>query len=544
MKIFFDKKMLEINIPHNDHTKILPLLWENSLYNTNALCSGVGKCGKCKILYQSTPPTPSQDEIEILQREEIDAGIRLSCKHNAKNDDIIKLLEENKSEAANFNERKYFTTIEDGNNAFSCLALDFGTTSLEYTLFSENSVKGHGKYLNPMQGIGAEIMARLQFALENKNTKNNAALIKNRVCLCLQNIIKEAEEHNSDIKKIIFSANSAMTYLSLGLDAKILAKAPYSLDYKGGSTFKLSDIIDEIFINNKELEIYIPPLLAPFIGADISAGLYFINKKIRPQYPYFFIDMGTNAEFVLALSEDSGIMASVPLGPSVEGVGLTFGTVAKNNAIVDFTLTPAGLKEVLLDANSAKSTDISGITGVGYLHLLQNLSKIGIIDKEGHFDIQASLPLARKISQFITLEGKMQADALKLGNTQFHLTMHDIESILMVKAAFRAAFEILFQEAQKITPLIYADIQQIYIAGAFGKHLKKETLTDLGFLPHALLSKIEQVGNTSLKGAELLCDTEKCDEIQKQFKAYHAIELANHKDFSKNYIENFHFKTF
>ncbi len=572
MKIFTSsinsnaKSAKEISLSFsNANTKILSLLWLNNLYDSQALCAGVGKCGKCKVLFHSPAPLPTQDELQILSSEEIDRGIRLSCKHNAKDDYIIELLADLENNSSKEHTKKSsFFFMEEAPDFPLSLAIDFGTTSLEYTLFTNNKTFAHGKMLNPMQGIGAEVMARLEFA----KSIQNATALKERTWQTIGNIVKELNDTgNFIIDKIIFSANSAMAYLALGKDIKCLATAPYFLEYTGNSTEFIADIIDfdNAHYNDATKEIvkkippiYIPPLLAPFIGGDISSGLLALETKFNTQnnnsiYPYFFIDMGTNAEFVLALSESEGFMASVPLGPSVEGVGLTFGTVANPTSIVDFTLSPFGLQSIYLN-EKMKAKKSSGITGVGYLHLLQILLKLALVDKYGHFNIQTSpteakklLPLARKIAHF-SEHNSIQCLDLPLGlpdttqndsdKQKFYLSSYDIENLLMVKSAFRASFEILLQKSQ----LPLHAIQNIFIAGAFGEHLKKEILTDLGFLPHSLLSRIAQLGNTSLKGAELLSKNENHTKIQKQFTNYQQIELANQEDFAQIYMKYFNFE--
>lgn len=69
------------------------------------------------------------------------------------------------------------------------------------------------------------------------------------------------------------SGNSAMTYILLGKDPDDLATAPYTLSYTGGNEEKL---------NSNLPPAYISPLLAPFVGADISAGLTAIEHGGSP----------------------------------------------------------------------------------------------------------------------------------------------------------------------------------------------------------------------------------------------------------------------
>ncbi len=523
MKITFLKNKQEnsqeIFIEEQNSTlTILQILWLHQLFNSKALCSGVGKCGKCKVRFLSSPPQITKDEEQILTRKEIDSGIRLSCKHCANNNYHIEI-----PEIVNNFKRKDSKSLEKKGSVLASLAIDFGTTSLEYCLVVNGEIVKEGKCLNPMQGVGSEVMTRLEFARNSQNAK----ILKSRTWECVENIINELkEEDNYLIEKIVFSANSAMTYLALAKDSKNIAFAPYSLDYFGNETLKIEE-----FPNLPP--IYIPPLLAPFIGADISSGLYALNEGVDLKYPYLLIDMGTNAECILAVSEQENYMASVPLGPSVEGIGLTFGAVASNNTILDFSLNPVSLQALQAHFGDGKNVNNpDGICGVAYLHLLQILLKLQIIDTEGHFVKEPKLPLARKIANFA--ENSSYETALNLPYN-FYFSSSDIESILKVKSALRTAVDILLQEAN----LPAQNLEKVYLAGSFGKYIRKDALIDLGFLPQILLAKIEQVENTSLTGAKLLCTKEAQLTITNKFTNFKHIELANHKDFAELYIKNF-----
>lgn len=524
MKILYAQQEKEIHLTSEEKKlSLLQLLWSYSFYDKHTFCSGLGKCGKCKIAFVSSPPKPTSDEENILTPEEIKENIRLSCKHSAKDEDIIRLMDDVLYEhALPAEETLIFTENKSEDKVSACLALDLGTTTAEYAVIANNIVYAKGKQLNPMQGVGSEVMALLKFA----SSPEKALVLQKKVWEKIELLIKLAQKENIYIEKIILSANSVLTYILLGCDTTSLAHAPYFLVYKGGAVEKIK--------NFPHLPpIYIPPLLAPFIGSDISSGLYALyqdyeEKKEEFNYPYFFVDMGTNAEFVLALSKEKKLMASVPLGPSVEGIGLTFGAVAHKKSIVDFSLTIQGLQAHMLDKGNEIPTNICG---VGYIHLLHTLRKIGILDKEGHFIIDSHPPLLQKVAQFFQHKTEK---CLKLTH-ELYLTPTDIERVLMVKAAFRTAFTLLLLEAG----LEEKEIENIYLAGSFGKHVRKEALRDLGFLPHITLEKIQQIGNSSLEGASLLCSSSHQQKIQNTFKDYTYIELADHSLFAKFYMQHF-----
>ena len=55
-------------------------------------CGGHGKCGKCKVWAKGRLSSPSDSELEILTKEELASGIRLSCCTFAEGEAEVKSL--------------------------------------------------------------------------------------------------------------------------------------------------------------------------------------------------------------------------------------------------------------------------------------------------------------------------------------------------------------------------------------------------------------------------------------------------------------------
>jgi len=56
----------------------------------------------------------------------------------------------------------------------------------------------------------------------------------------------------------------------------------------------------------------------------------------------------------------------------------------------------------------------------------------------------------------------------------------------------------------------FDQLDRIYVAGAFGKHIEPGHAVTLGMIPDLALSTYESVGNSSLQGAELVLLSESC----------------------------------
>lgn len=594
------------------HSNVMPV----------ALCGGVGRCGKCRMRITRKAPPPCAEETLFFSEKELAAGWRLGCKHLAEDGMFLELPPQEKNEMhqsdAPPNTKQEITDAgqKNAHNAEQTavldaekklgqdvgLAVDLGTTTLYWQFLplpkqerqkqlgqqeekrqsqeqekqqksgkikEKNSAVplASGSALNPQMGAGSDVMSRLSYA---RNADGQACL-QQKIVDFLRHIIAEYQKKHSgtNVRELCIAGNSVMTHLLLNLPLDGLFAAPYSLHYKGGDVRYLA-----------LPPAYIPPLLAPFVGADISAGmasiLYGNDDATPPQYPFLLADMGTNGEFVLALNEQDAIVTSVALGPALEGMGLTHGHIAQHGVITHFALSPnamrpqafAGQNAVhgmnngtgqsvgnpLIDAyilNAAgervlwqaptlapsdKSEMVHGISGTGYLSLLALLLRTGVLDSTGAFVSTPPLPLGRKLAAYIRQNAHGETEfTLPCG---FSLRASDIEDILQVKAAFSLAFARLLCEAS-LSP---RELQRVYLAGSLGQYAPVDALETLGFVPPNMAHKIISLGNSSLVGAGLLLQDEKLrDRLAAWSTATRHSDLSQAADFMDSFMRNMRF---
>ncbi len=504
------------DIPADHDANLAQTLFSHGAWPNTPLCSGLGRCGLCRVRYLSEPPVPLGPELKKISKEELAQGWRLSCMHQA--DPVEIFIPENILSAPPVTE-----IIDHAHGPYS-LALDLGTTSIHWSALRRGRVVARGRELNPQIGLGGEIMSRLAYSARPGGGRQLRQLILDR----LKTLVKWLNsEIGGPFESLTIAGNPAMTYILLGLDAKGISQAPYHLDYAGDSSEGLLPDLPPA---------YFPPLLAPFVGADLSAGLAALRwgGDTGPAYPYVLADMGTNGEFVLALSEDEYIAASVPMGPALEGVGLKMGRTAGPGAATSFRLTPNGIAALYYD-DTGPDKKLPGISGTGYLSLTALLLQNGLLDKSGRFAAGAS-PLAEKLARNITSQGGEPLMELADG---LRLPASDIEEILKVKAAFNLALSALLSEAG----LERGGLAAIYIAGAMGEHANTDDLERLGFLPPGSASRTVKAGNTSLKGSELLLENAKTRQWIKGLAARtRVLDLASDSGFGKQYLERMIFE--
>ena len=319
-----------------------------------------------------------------------------------------------------------------------------------------------------------------------------------------------------------------MTALIRGASVRGLTAAPYALEFHGHCEESLPGLPPA----------YFPPQAAPFIGGDISAGMAALLTH-KPEFPFLLADMGTNGEFVLALSPTQSLAVSVPLGPALEGIGLSCGALAgvggQERVITSFNLTPTGLQPVCGEEVTAER-HYNGISGTGYLSLIHILRNLDLVRENGHFNADASLPLAQKLARHLYI--RTGQTELELPG-KLRLTGTDVEEILKVKAAFSLAVHSLLSAAR----LAPADLRACCLAGALGRYVRADDLFALGFLPDALkANKVKAAGNTALAGAELMLAHSRVRDLAAQWAAgVKILNLTADKTFMRLYLNHMRF---
>ena len=192
-----------------------------------------------------------------------------------------------------------------------------------------------------------------------------------------------------------------------------------------------------------------------------------------------------------------------------------------------------------------------GICGTGALEAVYELLRAGIINEYGTFTeeyLQTGFPLAKSATGEI-----------------IGLDQDDIRQIQMAKAAIRAGAEALLEHAG-ITP---GELDRVYVSGGFGSFLDMKKAASIGLLPEGMAEKVRAVGNTSLKGAEMVLfekvnlslkkqrvfdgretlhykeKRERVDSIESDYEKVREnaepVDLANDEGFKEKYIEFMNF---
>ena len=503
----FDGQRVEL--PGRQGRTLAQAIFLAGLWPDTPLCAGLGKCGLCRVRFISHAPAPHGEENRKLGPKGISLGWRLACLHP---DDPCE-LELPRPVAAS----RTAQTTADRTTPYA-LAVDLGTTSVHWQAVAHGETLASGGALNPQIGLGAEVMSRMAFGA----TPEGRAILRRLVVERLESIANDLNRSlGGPCTSLAVAGNPAMTYLLLGLSTDTLARAPYKLTYRGGDFQSVSPTLPTA---------YIPPLAAPFVGADLTAGLVALESG-GAEYPFVLADLGTNGEFILALSPDERLCASVPMGPALEGVGLTFGRTASPGAVAGFEFSPAGLVPLRLEGPGGQGP---GMTGTGYLSLTALLRRHGVLDETGAFG-PGSTPLAAKLAAGLDTHNNEPVFRIEPG---LYLAASDVEEILKVKAAFNLALTALLDRAG----LGPSGLKAIHLAGALGEHVSLDDLEVLGFLPPGAKARTHRAGNTSLAGAVLLATDEKARDFAASLPpTIRLVDLTGSDDFGQRFVERMRF---
>ena len=116
------------------------------------------------------------------------------------------------------------------------------------------------------------------------------------------------------------------------------------------------------------------------------------------------------------------------------------------------------------------------------------------------------------------------------GNAPVTLTQKDIRQVQLAKGAILSGILALLDRLG----IDFPEVERVYIAGAFGCHIRMESFARLGVLPQQLLDRVALVGNSSKSGAVLcLLSQKKREEASMIARRVQYIELSCYPDYDK-----------
>lgn len=419
---------------------------------------------------------------------------------------------------------------DEGDDKIYAAAVDIGTTSVAISVLDISSARvvERASFVNPQISFGLDVLSRMSAAID---LKDNLYKMQEQITKAIEeNIIKIFNKHSLDIDslyEVVFSANSVMMHILMGVDPTSLGEAPYKIVSYFNFEIDASDIGMKLGRYTKAFTI---PSISSYVGADILSGVNHIDIESIDKN-VMFMDIGTNTELVLKY-KDHYYASSCAAGPALEGMNIEFGSRAELGAIenVFFDLDSGSKNIVVIGKQRAKS-----ICGSGVLAVIREALKVGLIDYRGRLVKLEDLDENDKRRAFLKdIDGKSVID---LGDV--YITKKDIRNIQLSKSAILSGIVLLFKKLG----MRAEEVDDLFIAGQFGYHLSKDMLLNTYFIPKIDEEKISYLKNTSLDGAiSVVLSKKKRKNLLSLSKKIKFLELSYDDNYQKAFIDCSYFK--
>lgn len=370
------------------------------------------------------------------------------------------------------------------------IAVDIGTTTIAVQLVFlplAKIIATRNDY-NDQVDCGLDVISRINYAKRPERLEE----LRIRVLKTVNRLIDQVSQSHGvapeEICDAVISGNTTMVHLLLGLNPEYIRLEPYTPTVLSVPYL----VASEVGINiNSQSWVYISPSVGSYVGGDITAGLLCTDIATDTEDVNLFIDIGTNGEIVVG-NNDFLMTCACSAGPAFEGGGIEYGMRAARGAIervqVDSETGVASYQTI-------GNTQPKGICGSGMISLLAELFLTGWIDAAGKLNRDKASPAV----QIDGRNGKyiiVPAEKTESGKA-IMISEMDIENIVRAKAAIYSACALMLDQLGMDFP----DLDNIYIAGGFGRFLNLDKAKVLGLIPDLPTEKFKYIGNSSLMGS-------------------------------------------
>lgn len=441
------------------------------------------------------------------------------------------------------NERAVVAFSAEEPTVIAAMALDLGTTHLEATLVNLQNGKtlAAANRENAQIVYGADILSRIHHATASRRQQKSVASdfqdpgleeLQNAIVSTINDLVdelaKKAGITAGDVRALSVSGNTTMTHLLLGIDPYTLCREPYIPLFNRAQGIKASQLNIHI---SSVAPLFIMPSIGSYFGGDLIAGIL-ASGMARSEKTRMLIDVGTNAEVVLGNAEWL-IACAGAAGPALEGGVARMGMRAGPGAIEYVSIDP---ETYLIDFRTIGGGAPIGLCGSGLIDLVAALYLTQMIDIRGKFrdPVTEKDPVRKKFmsKHLLSRNGEtcfvLSFASENAAEDDVVLEQIDLDAMIRSKAAMYSILRTLTNQVG----LEFSDLDEITVAGAFGRHINPQCAITLGMLPDLPLSVYRPIGNSSLAGAEkVLFDENARQECERIVSNITYLELNVNQEF-------------
>lgn len=452
-------------------------------------------------------PAPDlADPVSAVEAIERTLGKRLRCSAGAAARASAAIGREGGRVTATLLDGDELLDVESGNTAGRCFgaAVDIGTSTIVVELVDLVSGKrlGRAAEVNAQASYGADVVSRITYAVAAEgNLERLAGVLRRQLDGLLSGLAREHGVAPGHILEIVAAGNTAMGHILLGVPVTTLAAAPYHAAFAKAPSVRAADLGLSV---HPECRVHLAPNLKSFVGGDIAAGASALDLAARPGN-ILFIDLGTNGEIVLKKGART-TTTSTAAGPAFEGMSIDCGMLAVPGAVCAVRWSDGPVVRTIGGAPAR------GVCGTGLIDILAVGLRHGLVSADGRIRTASHT--------LLVVEG-------------ISLTQKDVRNLQLAIAAVGTGVRLMLEEAG----LEVADLDRVFVAGAFGASLNVRNAMSVGLLPSLAPAKVAFVGNSSLAGARklLLCRPER-GRIESFARRVRHVSLASLPGFQKVFI--------
>ncbi len=413
------------------------------------------------------------------------------------------------------------------------VALDIGTTTIAGAAVDrEGRVLAEASAPNPQSRWGLDVLTRLNAIAVDPHPLNLLNEMRRSVLDACNSIIKTVSG-GSRVIEVSAAGNSVMEHLLLGVSPLTFLRPPYRPAFKEAARMNAREAG---FVAADDAPLFVFPLIGGFVGGDAVAAALALglnrSKGARPlKDAALAIDIGTNSEILVQVN-GTIYAASAAAGPAFEAANILCGMTAQDGAIEE-----VGFSNDEVSLGVIGKTPPKGICGSGLVDAVSMLRAAGVVDPTGR--IKSRAEIHTNISNRIMESGSENSFVLyRSPASTITLTQQDIRGLQNAKAAIRAGIEVLLKKAG----VTHSDVKKVYVAGAFGAHLKPKSLAGIGLLDEQWAGLSEFEGDAALDGARfVLGSEERKAEAQDIARSAKYVSLSGSAHFEREFIRRLSF---
>jgi len=398
------------------------------------------------------------------------------------------------------------------------LAIDLGTTTVVVRLIDLETGEqvADTSFENPQRFGGSDIMSRIHY-----DTGHPGRLLMRTVAGYLSHAIADLPADPLTIYDVVLVGNSTMRDLFFRQSVYTIGQNPYRsiteielAEGKRTSTSLNTTGRRSLLPIHPNARVYGLPIISGHVGADAAACMLAIDLANEDRL-VAVMDIGTNTELLVG-NRHRILAASCPAGPAFEGGAIACGMPGLDGAIEDVALDEDGTFRLGVIGGGPPA----GICGSGLVDLLSELLRTGRMNTLGRFEDGVDR---------VTLDGERDIYFLE----------RDVNELAQAKGANAAGLQVVFSDYG----IHFDDVAVFYLAGGFGRHLKKSASKRIGLVPNIADEKIVQVGNAALEGATIaLVSRPRRQELEALVRRVEHCRLETHPGFFDFFVDGCQFR--